>query len=65
MCYGLFDWLVFFGHINISGVFIYVFYWFFKDLLDQGVVVFLKNVLIYSNIALQHLGLLMKVLHRL
>ena len=52
MQYVLFEWrVVLFGLTNASGVFMYFMNWLFKDLLDQRVVVFLDNILVYSNIA--------------
>ena len=64
MRYGLFEWhVVPFGLTNTPRVFMYVLNQLFEDMLDQGVVVFLDDILIYSNIAKQHLVLLRKVLH--
>ena len=37
----------------------------FSDMLDQGVVIFLYNILIYSEDAITHFELLRKVLNRL
>ena len=52
MQYGLFEWCVVpFGLTNAPGVFMHIMNWLFEDLLDQGVVVFLDNILIYSNTA--------------
>ena len=50
MHYGLFEWRVIpFGLTNTPEVFMHVMNWLFEDLLDQGVVVFLNDILIYSN----------------
>ena len=66
MCYGLFEWFIVpFDLTNAPGVFIYIISQFFEDLLDQGVVVFLDDILIYATMAKQHLALLKKVLLRL
>ena len=52
MCYGLFEWhVVPFGLTNAPGVFMCIMNQLFEDLLDQGVVVFLDDILIYSNMA--------------
>ena len=40
-----------FGLTNTPGVFIHVMNRLFEDLLDQGVVAFLDDILIYSNTA--------------
>ena len=52
MCYGLFKWLIVsFGHTSAPGVFMHAMNWLFEDLLNQGVIVFLNDTLIYSTIA--------------
>ena len=66
MCYGLFEWsVVLFALTNAPGVFICIMNWLFEDFLDQGVVIFLDNILIYSTMVKQHLNLLKKVFLRL
>ena len=40
-----------FGLTNAPGVFMHIMNWLFEDLLDQGVVVFLDDILVYSNMA--------------
>ena len=51
-----------FGLTNAPGILTHIVNQLFEDLLDQGVVVFLDNILIYSTMAKQHLALLTKVL---
>ena len=52
MRYGLFEWhVVPFGLTNTPRVFMYVLNQLFEDILDQGVVVFLEDILIYSKTA--------------
>ena len=53
--YGLFEWRVVpFGLTNAPSVFMRVMNRLFADLLDQGVVVFLDNILIYSEDVADH-----------
>ena len=64
--YGLFEWRVVpFGLTNAPSVFMRVMNRLFADLLDQGVVVFLDDILIYSDDAMEHFRLLAMVLARL
>ena len=52
MHHGLFEWhVVLFGLNNAPGVFMCVVNWLFEDLLDQEVVVFLNDILMYSIMA--------------
>ena len=50
---------------NAPSVFIRVMNHLFSDLLDQGVVIFLDDILIYSKDATSHFELLRKVADRL
>ena len=53
--YGLFEWRVVpFGLTNAPSVFMGVMNRLFADLLDQGVVVFLDDILIYSKDVMDH-----------
>ena len=64
--YGLFEWRVIpFGLTNAPSVFMRVMNHLFADLLDQGVVVFLDNILIYSENVTDHFQLLATVFDRL
>ena len=52
MHYGLFEcFIVPFGLTSAPGVFMHIMNQLFEDLLDQGVVVFLDDILIYSTMA--------------
>ena len=64
MHYGLFEsCVVLFGLTNTPGVFMHIMNRLFEDLLDQVVIVFFDDILIYSTTIEQHLVLLKKVLH--
>ena len=64
--YGLFEWRVVpFGLTNAPSVFMRVMNHLFADLLDQGVVVFLDDILIYSENVTDHFRLLATVFDRL
>ena len=64
--YGHFEWKVMpFGLTNAPATFMRAMNNLFADLLDKGVVVFLDDVLIYSNTLEEHFTLLHKVMERL
>ena len=63
--YGLFKWRVLFRLTNVPSVFMHVMNLLFADLLDQGVVIFLDDILICSEDAKDHFRLLATVLARL
>ena len=64
--YGLFEWRVVpFGLTNVPSVFMRVMNRLFADLLDQGVVVFLDDILIYSENITDHFRLLATVFNHL
>ena len=64
--YGLFKWCVVpFRLTNMPSVFMRVMNQLFADLLNQGIVVFLDNILIYSGDATKHFRLLAMVLAHL
>ena len=64
--YGLYEWVVMpMGLTNAPATFMRTMNNLFKDLLDEGVVVFLDDVLIYSNTSEGHFKLLEKVLAHL
>ena len=64
--YGLFEWKVVpFGLTNALSVFMRVMNHIFSNLLDQGVITFLNDILIYIKDTFTHFQLLRKVLDRL
>ncbi|GAQ92139.1 putative retrotransposon protein [Klebsormidium nitens] len=64
--YGHFEWLVLpFGLTNAPAAFVDLMHTVFPDLLDQGVVIFLDDILIYSDSAEEHERLLREVFTRL
>jgi hypothetical protein len=64
--YGHFEWLVLpFGLINAPAAFMDLMHKVFRDLLDRGVVIFLDDILIYSESADEHEQLLWEVFTRL
>ena len=64
--YGLFEWRVVpFGLTNAPSVFMRIMNRLFADLLDQGVVIFLDDILIYSKDVTDHFRLLATVFGRL
>jgi hypothetical protein len=64
--YGHFEWLVLpFGLTNAPAAFMDLMHSIFRDLLDQGVVIFLDDILIYSKSADEHERLLREVFTRL
>jgi hypothetical protein len=64
--YGHFEWLVLpFGLTNAPAAFMDLMHKVFRDLLDQGVVIFLDDILIYSKSADEHERLLREVFTRL
>ena len=64
--YGLFEWLVMpFGLTSAPSTFQRAMHALFHDLLDQGVVVYLDDVLVYAETLEEHNALLEKVLQRL
>jgi hypothetical protein len=64
--YGHFEWLVLpFGLTNAPAAFMDLMHKIFQDLLDQGVVIFLDDILIYSKSADEHERLLREVFTRL
>ena len=64
--YGLFEWRVVpFGLTNAPSVFMRIINRLFADLLDQGVVIFVNDILIYSKDITDHFYLLAMVFARL
>jgi hypothetical protein len=64
--YGHFEWLVLpFGLTNAPAAFMDLMHKVFRDLLDKGVVIFLDDILIYSESAEEHERLLREVFTRL
>ena len=64
--YGQFEWVVMpFGLCNAPATFMRTMNNLFSDLLDQGVVVFLDDILIYASSLEEHDRLLREVLSRL
>lgn len=64
--YGHFEWLVLpFGLTNAPAAFMDLMHKIFADLLDRGVVIFLDDILIYSDSAEEHERLLREVFTRL
>ncbi len=65
-CYGSFEWCVMpFGLINAPTAFQHFVNNIFADMLDVSVVVYLDDILIYSNDPMEHRKHVHKVLHRL
>ena len=64
--YGHFEFKVLpFGLTNAPATFMQLMHDIFRDMLDEGVIVFLDDILIYSNNLDSHKKLVRKVLHRL
>ena len=64
--YGLFEWRVVpFGLTNAPSVFMRVINHLFSNMLDQGVIIFLGDIVIYRGDATSYFELLRKVLDRL
>ena len=65
-CYGLYEWMVLpMGLTNAPAMFMQVMNNLFTDLLNQGVIVFLDDILVYSHTRDEHVQLLCMVLGKL
>ena len=65
-CYSIYEWTVLpMGLTNAPAVFVWVMNNLFTNLLDQGIIVFLDDILVYSHTRDKHVQLLHKVFDKL